>query len=113
MKLMNESGSICIDVDVPGPIGRARGLLGTKTPPPMGSGILLKGRQVHTFGMRYAIDVMHLDLSGRILTMRTLSPNRLGPRPRGTRNVLELAEGEVRRMDLQEGMSLILEEGNC
>ncbi|HVF11534.1 MAG TPA: DUF192 domain-containing protein [Actinomycetota bacterium] len=113
MKLINDTGSICIDVKVPGPIGRARGLLGTKAPPASGRGILLKGGQIHTFGMRYTIDVVHLDRAGKVINIRSMEPNRLGRRERGTKRVLELADGEAARIQLHKGMSLLLQEGHC
>src|SRR5687767_13969644 len=113
MKLMDESKSICIDVTVPGPLGRAKGLLGTKVPPPPARGVLLNGSQIHTIGMRYAIDVVHLDRAGKVITIKTIQPYRLGRRERGTRRVLELAGGEATRVGLREGMTLFLHEGDC
>lgn len=113
MKLTDESGSICVDVTIPGPIGRAKGLIGTQDPPAPGHGILLKGGQIHTFGMRYPIDVVHLDGVGRVIRIRTMQPNRLGRREKRARQVLELAVGEAARMRLHEGLLLILQNGAC
>ncbi len=113
MKVMNKSGTICIDVTVPGLLGRAIGLLTTPVSPPPAEGILLKGSRVHTFGMRYPIDVVHLDPRGRVLEIRTLIPNRLGPRARGTRSVLELAAGEASRMGVEQGIRLMVDKGDC
>jgi uncharacterized membrane protein (UPF0127 family) len=50
-------------------------------------------RSVHTFGMRFTIDVVLLDGSMRPLDVITMRPGRLLlPRPR-VRNILETAEG--------------------
>lgn len=60
------------------PADRARGLLGR---PPLGEGgalVIDPARQVHTFGMRYAIDVCFCDAEWRVLhVVRGLRPRRL------------------------------------
>ena len=60
-------------------------------------------RQVHTWGMGYPIDVVHLDAEDRILEIQTLRPWRLGLYRRQARAVLELAAGEAGRLGLQVG----------
>lgn len=59
-------------------MGRMRGLLGRR-PPGGRSGILLAPcRAVHTFGMRYAIDVAFVSRQGRVLKLyRALPPRRI------------------------------------
>ena len=70
---------------------RMRGLLGRRQLEP-GEGLLLVPcRGVHTFGMAYPIDVVHLDDEGLVrLVVRRLKPWRLGPLVWGARMVLEL-----------------------
>lgn len=49
---------------------------------------------VHTWGMRYSIDVLFLDRAHRVLrAARHVPPWRVVPAPRGTRSVLELRSG--------------------
>lgn len=74
--------------------GRGVGLLGHAALEP-GEGLILDPcGSVHTFGMRFAIDVVHLDAAGRVVTVaRGLGPWRLGPLRRGVRAVLELPAG--------------------
>jgi protein-S-isoprenylcysteine O-methyltransferase Ste14/uncharacterized membrane protein (UPF0127 family) len=83
---------------------RLRGLLGTKRLGP-GEGLWIKPcRQVHMFGMRYAIDVVFLDDSGRVRRLvHALQPNRVSPRVAEASSVLELPAGTLSRVGLREG----------
>ena len=61
---------------------------------------------VHTIGMRVAIDVIHLDRSGRVRAVTTMRPGRLGaPRWRG-RSVVEVAAGAATRFGIVPGVVL-------
>jgi uncharacterized membrane protein (UPF0127 family) len=93
--------------------GRTRGLLGRPPPPPGQAVWLAPCRQVHTFGMRYAIDVVHLAPGGRILAVQTLRPWRVGRFVWGARGVLELAAGQARVMGLDTGGVCNLIEVGC
>ena len=56
-----------------------------------GAGLLLPGcRSVHTFGMRFAIDVVFLDAGGRVLRRERAVPARRLVADRRARAVLEL-----------------------
>jgi hypothetical protein len=53
---------------------------------------------IHTFFMRFPIDLVFLDKQNRVLRICTaVGPNRVRLGPRGTVSVLEVAEGNVRR----------------
>ena len=73
---------------------RGVGLLG-HTELAGGEGLILDPcGSVHTFGMRFAIDVVHLDGTGRVLQVAAhLPPWRVGPLRRGVRVVIELPAG--------------------
>lgn len=60
-----------------------------------GHGLLLpRCRSVHTFGMRFPIEVVLLDQSHRVVRVVPMAPRRvLFPRPR-VRHVLEVAAGD-------------------
>ncbi|MEX2552538.1 MAG: DUF192 domain-containing protein [Actinomycetota bacterium] len=90
------------------PLERAHGLLGT-TEVGKGRGLLLRGRQVHTIGMSFTIDAVHLGADGRILRIRTLKPWRLGPMVLKARWVLELDGGSAERLGLRAGGYLVRE----
>ncbi len=83
---------------------RAVGLLGQRSLAE-GDGLLLQGtRAIHTFGMQFPIDVIHLDAAQRVLaTVNALAPNRIGPWHWGVASVLELAAGTVIRSQTQLG----------
>jgi uncharacterized protein len=73
---------------------RARGLLG-RTALAAGDGLVLRPcNAVHTVGMAFSIDVVHLDDRWRVLrVVADLRPWRVGPLVRGSRLVIELPAG--------------------
>ena len=86
------------------PSARARGLLGREG---VDGAILLRpARSVHTVGMRFAIDVAHLDDSLRVLQVTRMARNRIGLPVRGACAVLEADAGCFRRWGLSVGDEL-------
>jgi uncharacterized protein len=85
------------------PFTRMRGLLG-RSSLPSGQGILLRpASSVHTFFMRFPIDVVFLDGELRVVEIAAdLRPWRAAGK-RGTRAVLELPAGECARRGLAVG----------
>ncbi|MER5311446.1 DUF192 domain-containing protein [Streptomyces sp. NPDC002773] len=80
---------------------RRRGLLGRDGI--KGALLITPTNSVHTFGMRFAIDVAYLDRSFRVLSVVTMRPGRLGMvRPRG-RHVLEAEAGAMAAWGLRPG----------
>jgi uncharacterized membrane protein (UPF0127 family) len=80
---------------------RTRGLLGRSGID--GALMLTPAGSVHTFRMRFTIDVAYLDRNLRVLAVRTMKPGRLGlPRIR-SRHVLEAAAGTMERWGLRPG----------
>ena len=78
------------------PWSRARGLLGSKGLR-QGEGLLLRPCiGVHTFFMRYPIDVVFLDRNNRVLAMlEGLKPQRISRLVPASRGVIELPAGTV------------------
>jgi uncharacterized protein len=89
---------------------RLRGLLGTRALP-AGDGLWIRPcRQVHMFGMRYAIDVVFLDDSARIVGLTSdLRPWRVSPLVRPATSVLELPAGTIARAALRQGQTITIE----
>ena len=83
--------------------GRLRGLLGRPAPAAGQALWIAPCRQVHTLGMGYPIDVVHLDAGGQVLAVATLKPWRLGRYHRRAAGVLELRAGEAERLGLRVG----------
>ncbi len=81
---------------------RRRGLLGRDGVD--GALLLSPAHAVHTLGMRFAVDVAHLDRAFQVLDVRTMRPVRIGlPRPRA-RHVLEAEAGTMARWGLERGV---------
>jgi uncharacterized membrane protein (UPF0127 family) len=87
---------------------RLRGLLGVKQLD-SGHGVLIRpASSVHTFFMRFAIDVVFLDRSGSVVKLvPNLRPWRVAF-GRGARETLELRAGEADARGIQVGERLVL-----
>ncbi|WP_017239852.1 DUF192 domain-containing protein [Streptomyces sp. SS] len=86
---------------------RRRGLLGRDGVP--GALLIVRTNSVHTFGMRFPIDVAYLDRSFTVLSVVTMPPGRLGMiRPRG-RHVLEAEAGAMAGWGLRRGVRVRVE----
>lgn len=86
---------------------RLRGLLG-RPELALDEGLMLSPcRQVHTFGLRYTLDVVYLDKQGRIVKCApSVAPNRVS----GSRlawHTLELAQGAIAQQGLAVGDQLM------
>ncbi len=91
---------------------RLKGLLGTRSLEP-GDGLWIKPcQQVHMFGMRYAIDVVFLDEHHCVVgAVAGLAPGKISPNVRRATSVLELPEGTLARLGLQDGALITIDGG--
>jgi uncharacterized membrane protein (UPF0127 family) len=89
---------------------RARGLLGRSSLAP-GEGLILRPcAMVHTVGMTFPIDVIHLDADSRVLrVVADLRPWRFGPLVRGSRVVVELPAGTTTATGTKQGDAIQLQ----
>jgi uncharacterized membrane protein (UPF0127 family) len=89
---------------------RARGLLG-RSAPASGDGLVIRPcNAVHTVGMTFPIDVIHLDADSRVLrVVADLRPWRLGPLVRGSRVVVELPAGTASATGTEQGDAIQLQ----
>jgi uncharacterized membrane protein (UPF0127 family) len=85
---------------------RSRGLLGRSSYE--GAMILPRTRSVHTFGMKFAIDVAVCDRELIVLMVATLRPYRMTFPRRGGRSVVEAEAGAFERWGLRVGDHLEL-----
>ena len=86
---------------------KRRGLLGRDR---VEGALLIEGaRSVHTFGMRFPIDVAHLDDDGVVLRVTTMPRNRLGLPVRHASRVIEAEAGCFRHWELAAGQVLEIE----
>ncbi len=89
---------------------RLKGLM-AQPPLPPGGGLLLEPESsIHTFFMRYPIDVLYLDREYRVLRATgDMAPYRVGPIfTRGCYAILELPAGTIRSTRTQVGDQLRL-----
>lgn len=63
---------------------------------------------VHTFGMRYALEVAFLGRTGRVLSTTHMERSRLGWPRLGARSVLEVPAGKLRDWHITPGVVLSL-----
>src|SRR5207247_10946212 len=88
---------------------RLQGLLGTKRLDP-GDGLWLRPcRQIHMFGMRYAVDAVFLDERRRVVrALSGLAPWRLSPRVPDAESVLDLPAAPGVRAPLVERAQVVI-----
>jgi uncharacterized protein len=72
------------------PLARLRGLAGLRALPPHAGLLLPRTRAIHTFGMRFALDLVWLDADGRIVRVDRAVPPRRARACRGAVAVVEL-----------------------
>ncbi|MGR4881854.1 DUF192 domain-containing protein [Streptomyces sp. LARHCF249] len=98
-------GAVAVPLEVAASYrARTRGLLGRDGID--GALLLTPAAGVHTFRMRFAIDVAYLDRDLGVLDVVTMAPGRLGlPRLR-SRHVLEAAAGAMAGWGLRRGIGL-------
>lgn len=90
---------------------RVKGLLGSNALPP-GHGLVLKPcNSIHTYFMRFPIDVLFVDRSNRVIrAIAELKPNRLTPLYFNACLVVELPAGLIKASSTTEGDILQLDE---
>jgi uncharacterized protein len=88
---------------------RLRGLLGT-TDLPDGDGLWIRPcRQVHMFGMGYAIDVVFLDDARTVVGLtEALAPWRVSPLVKAATSVIELPAGTIGKTGLAAGQAITI-----
>ncbi len=90
---------------------RALGLIGRRSIEPDAALWLKPGGSIHTFGMRFTIDVLFLNRQLHILAAHGgVRPRRVVWAPRATASTLELAAGPIRRHRLAAGDRLAIRE---
>ncbi len=85
-------------------ITRAVGLLATKHLPQDRGLWIVPCKDVHTWFMRFSIDVVFLSKDNRVLAVReNVKPFRFVLGPKGTVSVLELASGVAAQTGIEQG----------
>ena len=91
------------------PFGAAKGLIGKQTP----FAILIYTRWgIHTFGMRYPIDVLVLNNKQTIVALKEhLKPNRIFVWNPLFTTLIELPKNTIQKKRLSIGQKIIIKEG--
>lgn len=98
---------ICSETEVADTIWRrVRGLLG-RSSLPAGRGMLFRGESsIHSAFMRFEFDAVFMDRELRVVGLAERIPPWRARGARGTRNILELAGGEISRTGVAIGDQL-------
>lgn len=92
---------------------RLVGLLRTKSLDTQQGLLLKKCRQVHTFGMKFNIDVVFLSREGEILDLeKNMAPGRISRHVKEAYWVLELESGAVARQNLENHQKITFTKAN-
>ena len=111
MQLVDPQRTVSVRlVEARGLLAKVQGLLGRPELPP-GYGVLLRAKEVHTLGMRFAIDVVYLSRTGSVLRVDTMGPGRIGPLMLRARWILEMRAGEAARLGIAPGTTLVRAAG--
>lgn len=87
---------------------RLRGLLGRCPLGPDEALVIKPCRSIHTYGMKYTIDVAFLNSVGEVLVLATVKPSSTAFCNYSVA-VVEMAEGTANRLLIQVGETLLLE----
>lgn len=87
---------------------RFRGLMGRKSLAKNEAMLITACNQVHTFNMRFTIDVIYLDKGMRVVRIDTIPPRKVGPYVGGASQVLEASAGTAAAFDIKLGDELTL-----
>lgn len=88
---------------------RRRGLLGRESLD--GAMVLSPARSVHTLGMRFPIDVAHVDADGTVIRVTTMARHRIGRSVWSARSVIEAPGGAFAHWDLTVGDTVEIRDG--
>ncbi len=92
-------------------LSRLRGLMFRRSLAPDDGLLLVPDWSIHTFFMRFPIDVLFLDEIWRVLSVHpTVPPWRVGPVHRGAYAVLELPPGTIERTHTAVGDTLAVHD---
>lgn len=87
---------------------RRRGLIGRDILKPGEALILPRCRQVHSFGMRFSIDVVFIDSKGQVaMTCPGFEPRRISPIAWRARSAIELPAGTIEKTRTLSGDQIL------
>ena len=86
------------------------GLMGQKMLPPSGGLLIHHTNWIHTFWMRFPLDLIYVDRAQRVVGLEAaLPPNRIGKPFWSAQSVIELSAGTIQNSQTQVGDQLRFE----
>jgi uncharacterized protein len=86
---------------------RLKGLMFTKELPEQNALHIVPCNEIHTFNMRYSIDVLYLDASNNIVAAHeNMKPGKIGKRVKSSVSVVELPTGRVKKLNIKIGQTV-------
>lgn len=112
-RLLGPRGVVADDVRTAlGPVRRAVGLIGRTQIEERTALLIAPCSQVHTIGMRFAIDAVFCDRDLNVVATRTLDPGKVARSVPGATCCFELAAGTAAREGIEPGVRLRLARGS-
>ncbi|WP_085504919.1 DUF192 domain-containing protein [Thalassobacillus devorans] len=91
---------------------RFKGLMGRKSIPDDFALHIVPCPSIHTFFMKFPIDVLYLDQNNQVIGIEeNLQPGKLGKRFSGGHSVIELPAGKVAQTEVAVGQTVVFVEG--
>jgi uncharacterized membrane protein (UPF0127 family) len=88
---------------------RLKGLMFTKELPLQNALQITPCNEIHTFFMKYSIDVLYLDANNNILSIdENLQPGKIGKRVKKAVVVIELPKGKIKEKDIKVGQTVAI-----
>ena len=98
VNLTTQQELACNMVTAKNVFARMKGLLGKSSLQPGEAMLIEPCNGIHTFGMRFAIDIIFLDRENRVVAItKDMRPNRLTPLYFRAKRVIELPAGTVEK----------------
>jgi hypothetical protein len=111
LKLINKTSNTIISENVMVAntyFKRLKGLMFTKELPDQSALHIVPCSEIHTFNMRYSIDVLYLDRNNNILAIdEEMQPGKIGKSVKNAVSVVELPRGKVKRGSVKIGQALV------
>jgi uncharacterized membrane protein (UPF0127 family) len=83
---------------------RLKGLMFTKELPEQSALHIKPCNEIHTFNMKYSIDVLYLDVNNNILAVdEDMRPCKIGKHVKKATSVVELPSGKIKKLSIQVG----------
>jgi hypothetical protein len=110
LRLINKTSNIIISENVMVAntyFKRLKGLMFTKELSNQSALHIIPCNEIHTFNMRYSIDVLYLDKNNNILAIEEeMKPGKIGKRVNNAQSVVELPSGKVKRVNVKTGQEV-------